>query len=169
MSATDVIIKILEIMAWPSTLIGVILVFRKQFNQAMGRLGSFEASATGVSMSFAPKLDQAKQLYNQLKPADSSKSAAGLKQSERPLGTPMEQVSKLRYEIDRTLVEMAKEHNIDPTGKSPNTLVSELADKGLIIRDKGRLLQAILEVLNTANANITQQQVDEIYQMYNSI
>ena len=81
----------------------------------------------------------------------------------------MEQVSRLRYEIDRTLVEMAKEHNIDPAGKLPNTLVSELADKRVINRDKGRLLQAILEVLNTANANITQQQVDEIFQMYNSI
>jgi nucleotide-binding universal stress UspA family protein len=169
MSAVDVIIKILEIVVWPSTLFGVILVFRKQFNNAMGRLGSFEANAAGVSMSFEPKLDQAKEVFGQLRSAGKAKSAPGGINQQRLKGTPMEQVAKLHEEIDATLIALAKENHIDLSGKSTPVLCNELTNKGIIAKEKGRLLHALLEVLNSANAYITQQQVDEILEMYNSI
>jgi len=169
MSAVDVIIKILEIVIWPSTLFGVILVFRKQFNNAMGRLGSFEANATGISLSFEPKLDQAKEVFGQLRSAGMAKSAPGGINQQRFKGTPMEQVTRLHEEIDQTLIGIATENNIDLSGKSTAMLCKELAEKSLISKEKGRLLHALLEVLNSANAYITQQQVDEILEMYNSI
>lgn len=166
---TDIILKILEVVIWPITILIIISMFRSQFRSAMDRLGSFEASATGVSMSFEPKLDQAKKLFNELKPGGKKKSAVGIMGQDSPTGTPMEQVAKLRGEIDSTLLEMSRENNIDLNGKSSTTLSTELADKGVISRDNSKLLIALLEVLNSANANISQKQVDEIREMYNSI
>ena len=164
----DVIIRILEIVIWPLTVLVIILLFRRQFNNAMSRLGSFEASATGVSMTFEPKLDQAKKIFNELKPGGVKKSVS-IMGTDAPSGTPMEQVTRLRNDIDSTLIELSRENNIDLSGKSTTVLCSELAGKGIISSDNGRLLGALLEVLNAANSNITQTQVDEIRQMYNSI
>ena len=41
---------------WPLTILIIFLIFRKNLSQVFNRLGSIEASATGVSLGFIDKL-----------------------------------------------------------------------------------------------------------------
>ena len=165
----DILIKILEVVIWPGTMLIIIFMFRNQFRSAMGRLGSFEASATGVSMTFEPKLDKAKALFKTLKPESLSKNAVNIASSKDIKGTPIEQVSAMRHELFSTLSELGQESNLNVQGKSAHELCSDLEKSGVISHDNATLMHAILDVLNAANANVSQDQVDEIRSMIDSI
>ena len=169
MSVIDIILKVIDTVVWPGTILVIILLFRKKFGSAMDRLGSFEASATGVSMSFEPKLDQAKKLFNELKPGGVKKSAVGIQGLDHMEKSPMEQVMELRREIIKTVHELATENNVDTFDRSTAALCAELANKGVISKDNATLLSTLMNVLDSATPNITAVQVAEIRDMYNAI
>lgn len=166
---TESILKLLEIIIWPATLFIIILLFRKQFKDAMERLGSFKADATGISMSFEPKLDAAKKIFSALKPEGTAKSAASLHESTVFTGSPQEQLSQIKSELHSSLVELAEEANVDAAGKSTAALNRELAERSIVKKDSFHLIEALLDVISAAPPSITQSQVSEIKQMYNSI
>ncbi|MBT8261495.1 MAG: hypothetical protein KJO05_01655 [Bacteroidia bacterium] len=166
---TESLIKLLEIIIWPLTLFLIILMFRKQFRNAMERMGSFKADATGISMSFEPKLDAAKKIFSALKPEGVSKSATSLHERTTFTGTPKEQLGQMKAELHTSLVELAQEANLDSNGKSTSALNRELAQKSIVKNESYHLIEALLEVINAAPAAISQAQVSEIQEMYNSI
>ena len=165
----DSVLKLLEIIIWPATLFVIILLFRKQFKDAMERLGSFKADATGISMSFEPKLDAAKKIFSALKPEGTAKSTVSLHESTSFTGSPQEQLRQIKTELHNSLVELAEEANINPSGKSTAALNRELADRSIVKKDSYHLIEALLDVIAAAPPSITQSQVSEIKQMYNSI
>jgi hypothetical protein len=166
---TDSLIKLLEIVIWPLTLFLIILMFRKQFRNAMERMGSFKADATGFSMSFEPKLDAAKKIFSALKPDGTSKSAVSLHEHKTFTGTPLEQLGQMKAELHTSLVELAEEANLDSRGKSTALLNRELAQKAVVKNDSYHLIEALLEVIDSAPTTVSQSQVTEIQDMYNTI
>ena len=57
---TQHLIRIIEIIIWPATLIVVLILFKKNIKSIFDRVGSFEASATGLSMTFQEKIEETK-------------------------------------------------------------------------------------------------------------
>lgn len=133
------------------------------------RVGSFKASSSGLEMTFAPQLDAAKTLFGELRPDSVSKSSTTLGSSERMTGTPYDQLLQIKSELKQTLTELAQEAGISVSGKSSLQLCAELEKSGVINHENGQLMYSLLTVINSANAGVTQAQVDDIYSMYKSI
>lgn len=165
----ETFLRLVEIIIWPLTLFVIIMMFRGQFRNAMERLGSFKADASGISLSFEPKLDAAKKIFAALQSDDAAKSGVSLKPTNNFTGTPQEQLSQIKAKLHSTLVELAAEAQVATSGKSAAALCKELQQRGVIKNDSGHLIGALLEVIDAAPATISQAQLDEIEKMYNSI
>lgn len=165
----EVLIKLLEVIIWPLTLFIIILMFRSQFKNAMGRMGSFKADSSGISMTFEPKLDAAKKVFAALKPGGTSKSTAKLQGTVPVSGTPMEQLNKISTELHTTLTELGQEANLNVSGKSGKELSDELGRSGVITHESSTLIGTLFDVISSAPPTISQKQVDEITAMYKSL
>jgi hypothetical protein len=168
-TTAETLIKLLEVIIWPGTLLIIILMFRSQFKNAMGRMGSFKADSTGISMTFEPKLDAAKKVFAALKPGGSSKSTPKLQGTVAATGTPREQLDQIASELKTTLVELGEEANLNVAGKPGKELCVELERSGVITHESGTLIATLLEVISAAPATISQSQADEITAMYRAI
>ncbi|MCW5519390.1 hypothetical protein J1N09_06045 [Aureitalea sp. L0-47] len=165
----EMLVRLIEILIWPVTVLIIVLLFRSKIKGVIHRVGSFKASSSGVEMTFAPQLDAAKKMFKQLRPDSVSKSVTTLESSERPSGTPYEQLLQIKFELEQSLTELAQEASISITGKSSLQLCAELEKSGVINHENGQLMRSLLTVIDAANAGITQAQVDEINTMYKAI
>ena len=56
----DNLIKLIEIIIWPATLLLILSWFKDPLKSVFGRMNKLDASASGISVSFSEKLEQAK-------------------------------------------------------------------------------------------------------------
>ena len=78
---TQHLIRIIEIIIWPATLIVVLILFKKNIKSIFDRVGSFEASATGLSMTFQEKIEETKKLVPITASASNSNSGGSKSKS----------------------------------------------------------------------------------------
>ncbi|NNM22624.1 MAG: hypothetical protein HKO54_03650 [Flavobacteriaceae bacterium] len=165
----ELIIKLIEILIWPLVTLVVILLFRSKVLEMVDRMGSFKAGSSGLEMTFQPKLDAAKKLFDELRPGGTAKAMRSLGAQESIPGTPYDQLKHIEDKLITTLKELAQESNIPIENKSSVTLAKELGKSGTINPTSGMLIQTLLKLISEAGPSVNQFQADEIIGMYQSL
>ena len=168
-SSLELLIKLLEVIIWPITLLIIILLFRRKFSNAISRLGSIKADSSGISMTFESMLGAAKAKFTSLKPDAIAKSEARVLGQTVQTQKPYKQLVEIKAKLEKTLVDLAEEEGMEVAQKSSATLCKELEQRGIISRENSALMVSLMEVVNAAPLKISQDQVDDIKAMYNSI
>jgi len=165
----ELTIRFVEILIWPVVFLLLILVFKRNFTEAMGRLGSIKADATGVSLTFDNLLDSATETFKKSRPVAVAKSASNIGSEEKTTELPYQQLIDIKKELDKSIFDLAKEEGISVTDRSVSSICTELTNKNIINTENGALMQTLIEVVNAARTDITQQQVDRIKALWHSI
>ena len=165
----EMVVRITEIVIWPVTALIIVLLFRRKIMGVIHRVGSFKASTSGVEMTFAPQLDAAKKLFSKLRPNAVSKSTPALENSTSYSGSPYEQLKQIESELQQTVVELAQEAGISPTGKSNLQLCNALEKSGVVNNENSKLMQALFHVIHKADKSVSQNQVNEIISLYKAL
>ena len=168
-SIFEMFLRMAEILVWPVTVLIIILFFRRKIQGVIQRVGSFSASASGVEMTFAPQLDVAKKLFSKLRPDAVSKSTTILESDDLPTGTPYEQLTQIKSELQQTITELAQESSISTSGQSNVQLCRSLEKSGVINHENSQLMQSLLTVINAADVDISQNQVNDINSLYKAL
>ena len=165
----EMFVRMAEVLIWPVTVLIIILLFRKKIQGVIHRVGSFKASTSGVEMTFAPQLDAAKKLFSELRSEAVSKSTSILEAANTPSGTPYEQLTQIKSELQQTVSELAQEASITVTDKSNVEVCQILERSGVINNESSQLIQSLFNVINAASTNISQNQVNEISALYKAL
>ncbi|SDB36024.1 hypothetical protein SAMN03097699_0897 [Flavobacteriaceae bacterium MAR_2010_188] len=166
----ELYIRLIEVLIWPLTLLVIILMFRKNFVSAFKRLGSFEASATGISMTFQEVADQAMELAQNVKPIAIAKSAVSLHRHDSSHdATPFEQVAEVQHEIEQTVNRLAENIKFETLNYSNSYIARKLEERGEINYKQYKLIESIESLISLSDKNITQKQVDDIKRLKNAL
>lgn len=166
MEIFEAIIKLFEVILWPFTLLFILIFFRKYLSNAMQRIGSMKVDNTGISMTFDKALEQTKEVFNKIRPEQVAK---GMKALGGDFETPYEQLKTVKGKLESTLAFLATEQGISIQNTSYGEICKQLVAKGSLSEDQSKLMQSLLQVMNTATTSITQKQVEEIKVLYGSI
>lgn len=161
----ELTIELIQVLVWPVTLLIILFLFRRYFKEAMQRLGSINAGASGISLNFSKKIEEAKQIAKALTPISGVPSAA-INPTDTSTKTPRQQLTEIRKNIDTTLQNLATANKLPLNDKDTLAMTNELKDVGIIPIDKARLVEALVALTETPNANVTQDQVNEIRALY---
>mgnify|MGYP001815898979 CR=1 FL=1 len=148
------IIKLLDVIVWPFTIIIVLFLFKKNLSNVIGRLGSFEASAQGISMTFQKKMEET---ANKLLPAGKSKSSITITS-----GTPNEQLNALRLNLEKQINDIAKRNNLETNNMRHIEIANKLVDAGGMTLQKSRAFSALHDLTNSGDSKVSQAQVDKV-------
>ncbi|MEH6407519.1 MAG: hypothetical protein V7767_09575 [Leeuwenhoekiella sp.] len=160
------IIELISVIIWPVTFLIIIFKFKTFFGGAINRMQSINASATGLSMTFENKIDQAKALLVKLGPQPTSKAKSII----IPDGsTPYSDVLKIKTQLEKLITEKAEAYNISSSDKNPMSLTSKLAEIGLLTLQQARAINAALDIANSADKNLTASQADIVQQLYDRV
>lgn len=169
-SRFELYIQLIEVLIWPLTLLIIILIFKNTFKSAFKRLGSFEANATGISMTFQELADEAIELAEGVKPLAIAKSGVSLhSHSVNHNSTPFEQVAEIQHELNLGLSSLIKHTNVQISNASNILLARMLEKEGVITYKHYKLVEAIEKLISLSGKNITQTQVNDIKNLKNAI
>jgi len=152
---------------WPLTVIIILLIFRKNLAHIFKRLGSLEATAQGLSMTFDNQIEEAESVVFS-KPEALSKSGVKIKSgisSPKPK-SPHYQLLAIRADLREMILEKAQGCNIDAQNKSSLELRDELIDKGELTSGKAHAYTVLINLTSSAGPEITNAQVKKIKYMY---
>ncbi len=160
------LVQLISVIIWPLTLLIIVFKFKSFFGRAINRMQSLDASASGISMTFQNKLDEAKTLLSKMAPqlGDSAKSVTISRQS-----SPYERVLKVKKELEEFLNQMALNHGIEAKNHNPSNLSSRLSEIGLITFQQQKVINAALDLANSANPAITDDQAQVVEQLYATV
>ncbi|PHQ30249.1 hypothetical protein [Leeuwenhoekiella nanhaiensis] len=160
------LVQLISVIIWPLTLLIIVFKFKSFFGGAINRMQSLDASASGISMTFQNKLDEAKTLLSKMAPQlrDSAKSVTVSAQ-----GSPYERVLKVKKELEEFLNQKARNHGIEATNQNPSNLSSRLSEIGLITFQQQKVINAALDLANSANPSITDDQAQVVEQLYATV
>lgn len=174
---TEHLIRIIEIIIWPATLIVVLILFKKNIKNIFDRVGSFEASATGLSMTFQEKIEETKKLV----PINASNSNGGGSKSKSsvkiPVGrkklkkgqTPYQSLLAIRDSLNNQIILKAQKHNISTKNLSSVEISNKLKEIGGLTIQKTKAFQALIELTNSADPSISQDQVNQVDQLLENL
>jgi len=166
----ELIIKLLEVLIWPITLLIILFVFRKYFIGALKRLGSITASSTGISMTFDKKIEAAKKLLQNIKPKVISKTTTGLNiEVDKSKRTPFSELQKIDTELTDYITNIAKTNNIDTTNKSSLALCNQLQEVGVITIQKSKLIKSLLDIVLSANMSFSEKHLKVVKDIFRAI
>lgn len=174
---TQHLIRIIEIIIWPATLIVVLILFKKNIKSIFDRVGSFEASATGLSMTFQEKIEETKKLVpisasssnsGGLKSKSSVKIPVGRKKSRKGQ-TPYESLLGIRDVLNNQIILKAQKHNINTNNLSSIDISNKLKEIGALTIQKAKAFQALIQLTNSADSSISQDQVNQVDQLLENL
>ncbi|WP_111707576.1 hypothetical protein [Lutibacter citreus] len=155
---------------WPITVLIILWMYRKHISGVINRLGSFEAGATGISMTFDSKLEET---INDFLPSESkvikSKSAFQIRSGEVKLNSPYHQLLNIRENLYNLIITKSQEFNIVTAGKSSVQLCEILKEKEKISKKNADYFLSLIELTNSGNTTITQPQVNKVKELYNNL
>jgi hypothetical protein len=166
----DLISSIAELIgavAWPTTLLAVLYIFRNGFAQALKRMGSFKADTSGFSIDFNEQIDAAKELFEDLKETATAKSGGQI-QPLKPR-TPYAQLVNLKSEIANDLDRLARSAGMDKGPGGINNRLDQLVGSGHMEYAKAEMVRTLVGVIASANREVTQAQVDRIEAMFKDL
>ena len=175
---TEQLIKIIEIIIWPATLVIVLFMFKKNITGIIGRIGSIEASASGLSMTFQEKIEETKKLLPEAvlspsKDQSGTKSKSSLKIPSRKKKitgqTPYQTLLAIRDALNKEIIMKAHQHDVNTKGKSSIEISNELKGIGVITIQKAKAFQSLLELTNSADPGISQDQANQVNHLYENL
>jgi hypothetical protein len=166
MNVQDVI-KLIEVLIWPLSLVIVILMFRKNISASFNRLGSITASSSGLSLNFESALEAAQEVFEQGDSSGSSKSFGKLG-TETTL-KPYETLVDIKKSIESLLLKLAIEHSVTIAGKSQESIVADLAQRNIINPKKSLKFQRLVAAVDAAPMSISHNQAAQLQEMYDTI
>lgn len=174
MNIAELILEYLKVLIWPSLILGIVLLFRKQINNRIRDLQKADLPG-GVSFSFRAEIREAEKLSEQVsaEPSPQAKETKNLLTTEAnlrmielgfqpsPSGLnvnyyrdlavvdPNLALAGLRLEIDVITKNLAKGFNIAITPQeSSEQLVKKLLHFGALNKQQGDLISKILQLTN---------------------
>jgi hypothetical protein len=168
-SIYEISFRLIEVLIWPVVFFIIILLFRKNFKEAMGRLGSLRADATGISLGFTQVLARSKGTFNKLRPGAAAKSMSSLGTKTKEDKEPYMQLIEIKENLNKTILDLAKDDGMEVDNKSIESICRELSKKKIISAENEELMLSLIEVVNAARTDITQAQVDDIKALWHSI
>lgn len=155
---------------WPLTVLIILWMYRKHLSGVIKRLGSFEAGATGISMTFDNKLEETfEDFLPESTPQLKSKSSFQIKSDAQKITTPYHQLLNIREGLHNLIINKAQEFNISTVDKTSIELCQILKEKGEVSSKNARFFNALIDLTNTGDASITQFQVDKVKKLYNNL
>ena len=157
---------------WPLTILIIFLIFRKNLSQVFNRLGSIEASATGVSLGFIDKEIEAVEAYQESESQLMSKSAVSINSGTPPktkINSPHYQLLTIRSGLRDVIVKKAEENDVDIEGKSSLELRDDLIDKGKLSPRNAHVFTSLINLTSTAGPDISKEQVSRINKLYKNL
>lgn len=185
--AFEQIINLLEVIIWPLTVFGGLLLFRKHFSKLISSLGSIKAGAQGFEMNFIEdKLQEATKLIGIGTSGIVSKDGGGIipkdgggiipkdskitpKKSHAE--TPYQELLELQDLINTKLKSIANQNGISSNGSSNFALTNDLVDNNIINNQTARQLKTLIELNNIGlnSPKITYDQVSQMKRLFNNI
>jgi Domain of unknown function (DUF4145) len=191
METAKLVLEFLRVIAWPTTVVGLMLVFRVPIRTILHRLRKAELPG-GVSIDFQEEIQQAKKLSEKVEalptPADRPKTPAlpiteanarmlsvGLRPTSSGLdmnyyreianSDPNLALAGLRIELETMANNVAQGFNIARRkNESLNSLLSRLSEHGAITNEQRDLMRKILSLCNQAvhGRTVTKAEADEV-------
>lgn len=190
------IIKLLDVIIWPLTVLLGLLFFRKNIGKILSSLGSIKAGASGLEMNFIEdKLEEATKLIgigsagifakdgSGIIPKDGSgiipkpgsgiipKDGSDIVPKKSHAETPYQELLELQDDINQKLKNIATSNSITISGSSNYALTNELADKQIIKGHIASQLKTLIELNNLGlnSPKITYEQVTQMKRLFNNI
>lgn len=183
----DQIIKLLEIIVWPLTVITGLLLFRKNISKIISSLGSIKAGAQGFEMNFIEeKLQEATKLIGigssdiiakngeSIIPKDGGSiipKDSNITPKRSHAESPYQELLELQDIINQKLKNIATQNGITTTGSSNFALTNNLADHEVIKSNTAHKLKMLIELNNMAlnSPKITHDLVTQMKKLFNNI
>ena len=171
------VINIIEIVIWPATLVVVLVLFKNNITGVIDRIGSFEASATGLSMTFQEKIEETKKLVplnisnsngGGSKSKSSVKIPAGRKKSKKGQ-TPYQSLLAIRDALNKQIILKAQQHDLNTKDLGSIEISNKLKEMGGLTIQKTKAFQALIELTNSADPSISQDQVNQVDQLLENL
>jgi hypothetical protein len=190
------IIDLLEVIIWPLTVFGGLLLFRKHFSKLISSLGSIKAGTQGFEMNFIEdKLENAAKLIGIGSTDIISKDGAGIipkdgagiipkggsnitpksEQSDvkrkTQANSPYQELIELEDAINQKLKSIAQQNGISVTGSSNFAIVSELTDRNVIDNHMSDKLKSLIELnsIGLSSPKMKHEQISMMKKMFNNI
>lgn len=174
------IIKLLDVIIWPLTVLIGLLFFRKHIGKIISSLGSIKAGAQGFEMNFIEdKLQEATKLIGIGSSGISAKdggginpkSGGGISPKKSHAETPYQELLELQDSINQKLKTIASQNGMTTTSVSNFALTNELTDRDIIKPHTARELKALIELNNLGlnSPKITYAQVTQMKNLFNKI
>ena len=155
---------------WPVTVLIALWMYRKHLIGVIKRLGSIEAGAGGISMKFDNKIEET---FEDFLPANTdsvkSKSGVKIKSALKTVASPYHQLLNIRESLHNQIIRKAQENNITTLNKSSIELCEALNDLDLISNKNTRFFLALIDLTNSGDKSINQNQVDKVKELFNNL
>lgn len=167
----ELTLKLVEALIWPLTILIILIIFRNQFKGVLGRIGSINASSTGFSMTFDKKIEQAKKLLRGINPSKilSKESTEAFIDAKESKETSFSNLLDIQANLNTFLIDIAKSSNITFQNKSSSTLSSELKEVGIITFQKFKLIESLLDIINSADSTFKVDHLKVAQELYKAI
>ena len=150
------ITEFVAVIIWPLAVVAIMMLFRKNISNVIGRVGSIEASTTGFSLNFKDNMEQLLSENLQGLPSISKSSIQVSTQS------PIDQLKTIRTNLKTDLKLLARENGIDSSEFTLAEIGDQLCHKGKFTRQKLKAFLALYELTNSEDPLISQSQVDSV-------
>ncbi len=161
-STFELIIKLIDALIWPVTLLCILLIFRRHLSEVILRLGTLKADKTGIELSFDKKIEATKQMFKQIQPSSIAKSGGDIRVFPEEDRSPYGRIQKVRTQLVNSLMRISDNSKIQMEGLRPESLAEVLKRKGAISPEKAQMVSAMLEVTASATATATEKQAEEV-------
>jgi len=127
---------------------------------------SLDASATGISMTFQEKIEEAKNLLNKSKGALQNRAKMSVSESN---DSAYKRVLDVKASLLDFLYEKARSKGINPEKYNPQNLSLHLAEIGLFTFQQQKAINTVFDLANSASPSITEDQAQIVEDLYDSI
>ncbi len=165
----ELVIQLVDTIIWPVTLLILVLLFRRNLADVVQRLGTLKADRSGIELSFQKQIEATKQLFKEIKPVVSSKSAPDIQSFNEINNSPFADILAARSNLINHLRIIAAKEGIKIDNHSPEMIIDKLKETGSISIQQSKMINAMLEVTAAANASATKTQAEEIEDLMKQI
>lgn len=148
-------IKLIDILAWPVTMLFVLFGFRKYVSNAIKRVSSLSAGAGGVQMTFSEQILQAKNKIEDLKSGVTSKSAQ--LNGDSNYSIDLKEKHLLTY-----LTDIANKNGIILENKDIFSSTELLKESGVMNIEQVEMIQTVHNLLKSAGPSISRKELGDL-------
>lgn len=183
MDKNELILKIVDTLIWPLTVIGFLVYYRLEVKDKLKNLQSAKFSVDGAEMNFnleqmkeELKDSQAKLGQGKTNSKNSNVQGRGVgkKSSSKPKLvdsdlSPYQQVFMINSKVEEYLKQMAVENNISTDDFESLKMTDMLTQKGIIDLETRDKLIKITKLIRAVNPKITKEQIEIVRKYYENI